>query len=289
MQAKIVEVDAENKVDLKVDPRNPRKFDIIMAVLDENNESSLNVMAETTDGDDEDAIMANFSIRLKSFDEDKKKWVEDESTTAEAERIATEVIGAGSLSELVETSGMGFSFTGYTDGERGFFQPFTPYTRFSKLEAADAKKLRSMSGPFGVVPITDNARFNRFNFGISADIDGENKIFRVAQIEIESDNEDDDDELISVKYSNKVIDSFINGEGESVEPERREAAKRGIALMVKRERARAVKRLNDALGVDVEKLVESGDESIQFQNVTVNKIAGSSTYFLVGRPVAEDE
>lgn len=275
--AKIVPV--PNNTTDQFDPMEERTFTVTVAINDDDG-NQVNIIAR--DKETDSAI--HFKLLRKKFNFETKKWEDNKETLETSEQICQERFGQ-SLDELAKTYGHGIEFQGFTDGETGSFFPRQRFIRFDKIETADSKQIKKLQGPFDVLPITesDNPAWARFNFGFQATTpDGEVKKFRVSQINVESDDENTPDELLTLRYTNKMIRSFsAAANNEHVPAQARVDLAQDVSNMLAKERAKKIEKINSTLGVDLENLLR-GDETVQFESVEVQTVGNGEAYYLVG-------
>lgn len=266
---------ADTTSEFNYDGSEAIEFECIFVNVEENG-SKINILAN-----DEHGGARTLKIGLKGYDEANRKWVDDEEVKARAESLVQDSFGM-SVEELIESGGFGAKFQAYTDGERASMTPIKPYVAYDRIDTATSKALKRLSGPFDPTRVTEYDG-HRFNFGIKAEIGGEDMKFRVSQLKIESDDDDVEDSVYSVKYTNKDIDNF-RGQIENGDMPADTVAKMKSALenLIQRSRAEKIAQLSQVLGVDVEKMLE-GVGGIVFKDVEVNQIPGTKdVYFLVG-------
>lgn len=275
--AKIVPV--PNNTTEQFDPMEERTFTVTVAINDDDG-NQVNIIAR--DKETDSAI--HFKLLRKKFNFETKKWEDNKETLETSEQICQERFGQ-SLDELAKTYGHGIEFQGFTDGETGSFFPRQRFIRFDKIETADSKQIKKLQGPFDVLPITesDNPAWARFNFGFQATTpDGEVKKFRVSQINVESEDENTPDELLTLRYTNKMIRSFsAAANNEHVPAQARVDLAQDVSNMLAKERAKKIEKINSTLGVDLENLLR-GDETVQFESVEVQTVGNGEAYYLVG-------
>lgn len=273
------------EVKSEFDPTHERDFTTVAVLKDDNGNININASTEN----DGESHVVTFSLYLRSFDKESKKW----QTSSELEKRAEEVVqnnftDVESVDDLVErglTDDM--EFTGYTDGKSGFWYPRPP--RPDKISTGDSKDLAKATGPFTVGPVIDNDRFGQFQFTFFFDnAEGETKMFKVSQITVPAEDRNEDDENLSTKYVTRKVEDIINAMNQSAEnlsEEKIEKMKRSVDQLKKRERANKVAEINAQLGVDVDELIEDG-EGVVFDSLEVQKI--DQHFWLRATPAFED-
>lgn len=274
--AKIVPVPNVNDTDF--DPMEQRDFTVTVALNDDDGHQ-LNIIAR----DDETEKAVHFKLYRQKFNFETKKWEEDADTLAASEAIAKETFGIG-LDELAQTFGSGIKFSAYTNGEQGSFEPRPRYVTFDKIDTPASKQIKKLTGPFDVLPVTESNQpgWARFNFGIQAKIGDDIKKFRVSQIRVEYDDENTPDELVPLKYTNRIIRSFTAAVDNPAVPEdARKTLAVDLAGMLDTARERKIEFLNQKLGIDLEKLLQ-GEETVQFDSVELQTVGNGGGHYLVG-------
>lgn len=275
--AKIVPV-PNNNTD-QFDPMEERAFVTTVAINDDDG-NQVNIIAR----DKETDAAVHFKLLRKKYNFESKKWEDNKEVLEASEQIAKERFGQ-SLDDLTKSYGHGIEFNGYTDGETGTFSPRQRFIKYNKIETADSKQIKKLQGPFDVLPITesDNPAWARFNFGFQATTaDGEVKKFRVSQINVESDDENTPDELVTLRYTNKMIRNFAQAaNNEHVPAAARADLAQDVNTLLSKERARKIEKINTALGIDLETLLH-GEETVQFESVEVQTVGNGEAYYLVG-------
>lgn len=221
------------------------------------------------------------SVALMAYDEDKRKYVDDADVMANAlDNLAS--IGLPSL-DTIELDILDHVFEAYADVEsaRASFKPIRKFIRYNRIEAADAKALEKMSGQIFPTLETGEYKGVRFNIGISAEVKGELKNFRISQFRVESDNDDEPDRFISTKYASKDAENFSKAleNNDSLTDEQKARIQAKIDTFNDRARAAKVEELETELGFNVDKLIASG-RPLEV-TVRVKDIPGAGVYFLV--------
>lgn len=275
--AKIVPVPNANTD--QFDPMEERTFTITVAINDDDG-NQVNILAR--DKETEQAVQ--FKLLRKKYNFETKKWEDNKDTLETSETIAQDKFNQ-SLDDLAKSYGHGIEFTGYTDGETGTFFPRQRFIRFDKIETADSKQLKKLTGELEPLPITesDNPGWARFNFGFqTTNNDGEKKKYRVSQILIESDDDNTPDKVLPLRYTNKTIRSFANAASNEHVPEQARAdLAQDVNSMLAKAREHKVEEINAALGIDLEKLLQ-GEETVQFDSLDVQAVGSGESYYLVG-------
>ena len=155
--AKVIDV-PQKEDENAVDPTKLRKFDILLFNLSDDG-SRVEILAthSAEEGDEDDLdLTVTFKVYLKKFNESTRKYVKDDETYEKAMAIFEEHFNTP-YDELLANNGAGESFTGYTNGDSGYFTPRKPYIRYNKIEATLARELRkNASGPFLPLRVVEN-------------------------------------------------------------------------------------------------------------------------------------
>ena len=277
MATQIVEIDESTNETTGFDPKVSREMHTLMVTVDENS-GNIDVLATV----DEDETPVFAKIYLKAFDKDTKKWVDDAETAKLAEQTVQDVFGT-TIEKLLENNEQ-IPFMGYTDGNIARFNAFAPLVKFDTVTPRDVKRLRRMSAEdFKPLPIIDDARWNRFALGFSCEIDGEIKKFRVAQVLIESDDDDTPDTTLSLKYESKMIANVYRqlNEGSKLPLALRQKVIEKLKHLTENERAKRVQEINRVLNIDLDSMIEQG-QAISFDNVDVTPTPDGKHHYLVG-------
>lgn len=268
-----------------IDSTQPRKFSLIFADVDDKS-GNINVTAADVESGDPVTLV----LRRRGYDNEKKSYVDDPEINERAQKILDEQFEDDmTFDKLLDSKeSMDAIFTAYTDGNEARFYPFTPYVHFDRITTPESKAINKYKGDFGVVAISDNTRYNRFNVGVTMTIAGEEKQYRIAQIRRESDDPNTADVDLSIKYESKQIQNLRTQLEENELPAPVAAKlKEKLPQLIAKSRENVVERLNNELGIDIDEMIENG-EGIKFDSVEVKQVPSSDNYFLVGIP-AKDE
>lgn len=276
MAYKVVTIENDEN-ETQLNPQEERDFDVLFATRDANN-ANIDILAT----EQETNTPVTFKLYLTTWDQDTKQHVPDKDARANAEALTKDLFGL-TIDQLLDNQGIGKTFTAYTDGEQGRFNKFTTYTRFDTITHRDAKALRKMTGPFTPIPVGDNTRYHRFDIGFETEIEGENKKFRLAQIAIESDDADEPDTNLSVKYKSKNLDNMLNqiGPDSDLPDAVKEKVRENVERLITVEREKAVERLHNQLGVNIDEMIQN-NQGFMVKDIEVMTIPSGDVYFLKG-------
>jgi hypothetical protein len=229
----------------------------------------------------EDGTAASVRLYTKKYDETAKSYVDDEETYAEAEKILAQ-FGLTPTQEpltMIASSLQVYHVGG--DDDRTSFHPIKVFERFDRIDPKAAKIIKKLKEPITITPITEHSGL-RFNIGVDIPIDNETKHFRISQLVIESDDEDEADKVVSIKYTNKEIDGYREDLKSGAIPENMtKSVEKAIEQLVKKERAKKVEELSNIFGQDFEQMI-ANEETFDVE-LTVQSIAGDSpVYYLQG-------
>lgn len=182
-------------------------------------------------------------------------YVEDEDVYNTA---AEELESAGLSIETIEDDIFEHEFEAWVDREnlRAALHEIHSFIRFDRPEIADFKKLKkTASEPKTLTLFAERPGF-RFELGFETE-DG--KRFRVSQLAIASENLDDPDTVVSMKYTNKTIDSLRETLANSEMSEKnKEAVNARIDRLVDTERQHKIDEIRNVFGINIEDLIENG-------------------------------
>ena len=182
-------------------------------------------------------------------------YVEDEDVYNTA---ADELESAGLSIETIEDDIFEHEFEAWVDREnlRAALHEIHSFIRFDRPEIADFKKLKkTASEPKTLTLFAERSGF-RFELGFETE-DG--KRFRVSQLAIASENLDDPDTVVSMKYTNKTIDSLRETLANSEMSEKnKEAVNARIDRLVDTERQHKIDEIRNVFGINIEDLIENG-------------------------------
>lgn len=227
-----------------------------------NDHDGIQLVGTTTDTDEP----VSLNINSKKYDASSRKWVDDEEKYAKAEEILQK-LGATSvetaeddLSALIEANGDLVIDEIYVKDEVASFDPIRNFsgTEWTKLDAKIVKELKKYKNE--VVETLPFEEFEGYRFNIGAEVGGHN--VRVSQfVFADEDGEvDDEQDAISLKYTNKQIDTLREkikeGKVEGVTAER---LQKNIDRMVARARQEKVEELSELFGRDFEEMIENKD------------------------------
>lgn len=293
--AKVIDV-PQKEDENAVDPTKLRKFDILLFNLSDDGarvEILANHSAEEGDEDDLD-LTVTFKVYLKKFNESTRKYVKDEETFEKAMEIFKEHFNS-SYEELLANNGAGETFTGYTNGDSGYFTPRKPYIRYNKIEATLARELRKNSnGPFLPLRVVENDLYHRFQFGFELEIAGEVQKIRISQLRLEASDENEAEVDVSTKYETKEIASFseqLNDEHADFSADQRAKLEKAIDTLLEKERARVVNDINEKFGIDLEEMLEK-EQTLELERIEVKDVPtndGPKPYYIVATPVMVED
>lgn len=120
-----------------------------------------------------------------------------------------------------------------------------------------------------------------------ATVNGEEKLFKVSQLVIPSDDLEEEDTEISLKYINKSVKKQKEMlQADEVADTRIEQVKANIEEETKTLREEKVQELETALGINVDKLIED-KENVVIESVELKKTGTS--FWLAGTPVMNED
>ena len=293
--AKVIDV-PQKEDENAVDPTKLRKFDILLFNLSDDG-SRVEILANhAADEDDEEDIdlTVTFKVYLKKFNESTRKYVKDDETFEKAMEIFEEHFDKP-YNELLANNGAGESFTGYTNGDSGYFTPRKPYIRYNKIEATLARELRKNSnGPFLPLRVVENDLYHRFQFGFELEIAGEVQKIRISQLRLEASDENEAEVDVSTKYETKEIASFseqLNDENADFSADQRAKLEKAIDTLLEKERTRVINNINEKFGIDLEKMLEN-EQTLEFERIEVKDVPtndGPKPYYIVATPVMVED
>ena len=227
-----------------------------------NDHDGIQLVGTTTDTDEP----VSLNINSKKYDATNRKWVEDEEKYAKAEEFlkslgATSVETAEEdLSALIEANGDIIIDEVYVKGNESRLEPIRNFsgTEWTKLDAKIVKELKKHKNE--VVETLPFEEFEGYRFNIGAEVAGHN--VRVSQfVFADEDGEvDDEQDAISLKYTNKQIDTLREKIKENkVEGVAAERLQKNIDRMVERARKEKVEELSELFGRDFEEMIENKD------------------------------
>ena len=289
--AKVIDV-PQKEDENAVDPTKLRKFDILLFNLSDDG-SRVEILAthSAEEGDEDDLdLTVTFKVYLKKFNESTRKYVKDDETYEKAMAIFEEHFNTP-YDELLANNGAGESFTGYTNGDSGYFTPRKPYIRYNKIEATLARELRkNASGPFFPLRVVENDLYHRFQFGFELEIAGEVQKIRISQLRLEARDENEAEVDVSTKYETKEIESFsaqLNDENADFSPAQRAKLEKAIDTLLEKERNRVISNINEKFGIDLEAMLEN-EQTLEFEMIEVKDVPtndGPKPYYIVATPV----
>ena len=296
--AKVIDV-PQKEDENAVDPTKLRKFDILLFNLSDDGSRVEILATHSADENEEDDLdlTVTFKVYLKKFNESTRKYVKDDETYEKAMQIFEEHFES-SYDELLANNGAGETFTGYTNGDSGYFTPRKPFIRYNKIEATLARELRKhATGPFMPLRVVENDLYHRFQFGFELEIAGEIQKIRISQLRLEAQDENDAEVDISTKYETKEIASFteqLNDENADFSPEQRAKLEKAINTLLEKERTRVINDINEKFGIDLEEMLEK-EQTLEFEMIEVKDVPtndGPKPYYIVATPKmveSEDE
>lgn len=237
--------------------------------------------------DNKENRLTTFHIYTKVYDQDAKKYVESAEQEEKADKIVLDSFDeVDNVEDLLERGAEeDLHFTGYTDGVKGYWYPRPP--RPETISVSDSKALKNVTGPFRPGPFVDVPAFNAFQCTLYATVNGEEKLFRVSRLVIPSDDLEEEDTEIGLKYINKDIeDQKKKLQAGEVAETRIEHVKANIEDETKTLREEKVQELENALGINVDKLIE-GKENVVIESVELKKTGTS--FWLAGTPVMNED
>lgn len=230
-----------------------------------------------------DNRLTTFNIYTKAYDQDAKKYVESAEQEEKANQIVLDSFDeVDNVEALLERGAKeDLHFTGYTDGIDGYWYPRPP--RPDTISVSDSKALKNITGPFRPGPLVDVPVFNAFQCTFYAIVNGEEKLFKVSQLVIPSDDLEEEDTEIGLKYINKSVKKQKEMlQAEEVADTRIEHVRANIEEETKTLRKEKVQELEIALGINVDQLIEN-KENIVIESVELKKTGTS--FWLAGTPV----
>ena len=184
-------------------------------------------------------------------------YVEDEGVYNAA---VEELEIAGLDIETIEDDIFEHEFEAWVDREnlRAALHEIHSFIRFDRPEIADFKKLKkTASEPKTLTLFAERPGF-RFEPGFETE-DG--KRFRVSKLAIASENLDEPDTEVSMKYTNKTIDSLRETLANSeMSDENKAAVNARIDRLVDAQRQLKIDEINTVFGINIEDLIENGGE-----------------------------
>lgn len=223
---------------------------------------------------------ATLRIYTKKYDEDAKLYVDDQETLDAAIETLEKF---GLTVDQQPLTMIGTEIQVYHVGgedDRTSFYPITVFERFDRLDPKATKVIKKLKEPVFTTPITERNGY-RFNIGVDIPIDGETKHFRISQLVIESEDEDVADQTVSVKYTNKEINSYRDDLQSGAIPENMiKQVEKAVDQLVQKERAKKIEELSQVFDKDFNQVIE--DEDTFQVELNVQSIAGQTppVYYL---------
>lgn len=182
-------------------------------------------------------------------------YVEDEDVYNTA---AEELESAGLNIETIEDDIFEHEFEAWVDREnlRAALHEIRSFIRFDRPEIADFKKLKRTEQEVKTLTLFSERRGLRFEPGFETE-DG--KRFRVSKLAIRADDDEVPDIDVSMKYTNKTIDSLRETLANSEMSEANKAAVNArIDRLVEAERENKITEIEQHFGIDIIDLIENG-------------------------------
>lgn len=233
-------------------------------------------------------------LYTREYDEDAKSYVPSEESTEGALEVLKK-FGIESTDADAVTALQGQTLELYysEDQERFSFTPIREFERFDYIDVPASKALRRVKD---AVPMSLRSEFDgiRFNFGVDVDVKGETKRYRVSQIVIDGETDEDPETVISVKYITKEINSYLAQlENGGIPAESVGAVKDVIKQLTERARQAKIEELSGVFGQPILEMIEAAENDGEVPTFPVElEVASMATddqpvYFLRARLIKE--
>lgn len=246
--------------------------------------------------DGEDGNAYTVKLGSKGYDEELRSYVDDEDAYNRASEVLSKLNPAATVENAVEML-MGEEVEFYVADDRAsFFEGIGSsgggFTRFVRtITPAQSNMLKKLAGPVELTIFEDYPGV-RFNVGFKQEFKGEELAFRVSQLVIPANEEDEDsvDENVSLKYTSKEIESYReqlkSGAIDVTQAARFEEA---INKLVEKNKKRQAEKLQDALGGrDILELIDEEEPESLLANITVVKFDSNDgpKFYLLAEVIA---
>lgn len=197
-------------------------------------------------------------LPYKAYDQEIRAYVDSDEAR---ERIDENLEEMGLEFDTVADAAPGTRFEGYIKDERVTLWEPREFVSFTPIRKAEARALRSLakSFDFTTIPLTE-FKGERFNFGISAEVNGEQRNFKISQFVFEDEDGDEPERRVSTKYTTRDITNFKQViERGQLSGDALERANNALDKLIARAREDKIEQFKSVLGLDINELMESGD------------------------------
>lgn len=229
--------------------------------------------------DGEDGNAYTVKLGSKGYNEELKVYVDDEEAYNRASEVLAKLNPAATVENAVEVL-MGEDVEFYVADDRAsFFEGIGSsgggFTRFERtITPAQSKMFDKLTEPVALTIFEDYPGV-RFNVGFKYEFKGEELTFRVSQLVIPADENDEDsvEEPVSLKYTSKEIDGYRQQlESGAIDVTQATRFEEVINKLVDKNRNRQAETLKEALGGrNILDLIDDPDPEPILANIIVNK------------------
>lgn len=229
----------------------------LVAYMAQKTDARITIMAEEPASGDVFTLKIPLMKWVDGEGDKRGGYVADDDTYQTA---VEELESVGLELDTIEDNIFELEFEAWIDREnsRAALHEIKTFIRFDRPEIADFKKLKKTASEPKTLTLFAERSGLRFEPGFET---ADGKRFRVSQLAKASENLDDPDTIVSMKYTNKTIDSLRETLANSEMSEKNKGAVNArIDRLVAAERQNKIEEIKTVLGIDIEDLIENGGE-----------------------------